>query len=1145
MPSIPKMKRTHDCVNSTCFTAAADHIFPGRFLQVLSCLLFLAPLLISITWADAPSGVRAWEEALVISTYQLGPPDPNPMFYTHESYQGAQKRIYPYALQDHLTHVKSDQTYQALYLENEYLQLIVLPELGGRLFSAVDKTNGYPFFYRQHVIKPALIGMLGAWISGGIEWCVFHHHRNTTFMPVDHRIAENADGSKTLWIGETERRQRMKWLIGITLRPGQSYLEVTGKFFNRTPLPYSILYWANVAVHVNDEYQVYFPPSVQVATYHSKVDFTHWPISNENYRGSNYKGVDLSWWKNSEASNSFFAWDLQEDFMGGYDHGKEAGVVHVGNHHVVTGAKLWEWGTGPAGRMWDKILTDEDGPYAELMVGAFSDNQPDYSWVKPSEVKTFKQYWFPVRGIGGFKNANLNGAVNLELRPENRAWIGFHTTAKRDHVKVILKAGDQVLFEQETAIGPAEPFTREIEIPAGIAETDLRAALLDAEGRELIAYQPVKHEPVNELPPTVQAPPAPQDIKTNEELVLTGLRVEQIHNPSVDPLVYYEEALKRDPGDSRANTLLAVNEIKRGLYTEAEGHLKAAIARISEGYTRPQNAEAHYYLGLALRAQGRWNEAADHFYRATWDAAFHSPAYEQLAELSCRRGDYQQALEQIEQALITNTQFTKAMNLKAAILRKLGNPADARIIAEKVLSIDPLDFGAANELYLARQALGEAGAESTLAGLRFRMRDEVQAYLELATDYLNAGLFDEAIGVLKRPVEGKMKFAGTYPLVYYYLGYLYQRQGQTEQAAAYYKQAAAMPPDYCFPFRLETLEVLDAALAADPNDARAYYYKGNLLYDLQPENAMICWEKSRSLDDSLATVHRNLGWVYSRIQNDMPKAIGCYEKAIACDGLDPRLFLELDTLYESANAAPEKRLAALEKNHATVAQRVESFTREIQVLVLNGKYDQAIDYLANNFFHVSEGNEEIHDIYVDAHLLKGLQEMKSGRYAEALAHFQKASEYPENLSVGRPQNDPRAPQVAYYTGTAYEALGDSAKAREAYQVAADQSGSQRSPEPGFYKALGLVQLGQNEEAAKLFGGLIDRGARTLSREGGGDFFAKFGEQQTRQARQATGHYLQGLGYLGQGEKAKAKEEFRQAVELNQNHLWARYQLSEL
>ncbi|MBM4094523.1 MAG: DUF5107 domain-containing protein, partial [Planctomycetes bacterium] len=311
----------------------------------LALIVSLAVIAASAESSESGS-VRAGEDRVVIPTYQIGPADRNPMFYVQESYQGAQKRIYPYALQDHLSHDRTDQTYTMLRLENEFVELSVLPELGGRLFSATDKTNGHDFFYRQHVIKPALIGMLGAWISGGIEWCAFHHHRNTTFMPVDYTLAENEDGSKTIWIGETERRHRMKWLIGLTLYPDRSYIEATIKFFNRTPQPQSILYWANVAVHVNDDYQVIFPPSVQVATYHSKIDFTHWPIARGRYRGHDYSGKDLSWWKNSPVSNSFFAWDLQEDFMGGYDHGRRAGVVHVGNHHLVCGAKLWEWGTG-------------------------------------------------------------------------------------------------------------------------------------------------------------------------------------------------------------------------------------------------------------------------------------------------------------------------------------------------------------------------------------------------------------------------------------------------------------------------------------------------------------------------------------------------------------------------------------------------------------------------------------------------------------------------------------------------------------------------------------------------------------------------------------------------------------------------------
>ncbi|HRR55850.1 MAG TPA: DUF5107 domain-containing protein, partial [Acidobacteriota bacterium] len=318
--------------------------------RLFSAVLFASMLSVRPA-LSVGSEVRIWEEDVVLPTYRLDPPDPNPMFYRHEAYQGAQKRIYPYPFQEHVTNIREEKSYRFVFLENEYVRLSVLPELGGRIFSALDKTNGYDFFYRQSVIKPALIGMLGAWISGGVEWCVFHHHRNTTFMPVDYYLAENPDGSKTVWIGETERRHRMHWVIGVTLHPGRSYVETTVKLFNRTPFSHSMLYWANVAVHANDQYQVVFPPSVRIATYHAKTDFIHWPIGDTVYRGVDYRGVDLSWWKNHPEPNSFFAWRLAEDFMGGYDHGRRAGVVHVGNHHLVSGAKLWEWGPGPRGRV--------------------------------------------------------------------------------------------------------------------------------------------------------------------------------------------------------------------------------------------------------------------------------------------------------------------------------------------------------------------------------------------------------------------------------------------------------------------------------------------------------------------------------------------------------------------------------------------------------------------------------------------------------------------------------------------------------------------------------------------------------------------------------------------------------------------------
>ena len=291
-----------------------------------------------------------------------------------------------------------------------------------------------------------------------------------------------------------------------------------------------------------------------------------------------------------------------------------------------------------------------------------------------------------------------------------------------------------------------------------------------------------------------------------------------------------------------------------------------------------------------------------------------------------------------------------------------------------------------------------------------------------------------------------------------------------------------MPSDYCFPFRFEEIEVLEAALAANPRDSMAEYYLGNLLLDHQPEKAMEHWDRSRSIDPTRAMAHRNQGWAYYRVKNDVDQAIACYEQAAGCKQLEPRMLLELDQLYEAANAPPERRLAALEKHHEVVVKRQESFVREITVLVLAGKYQQALEYLEKNLFHAQEGREDIHDVYVDAHLLQGLTLMDQQQPSRALEHFRRAAEYPDNLSVGRPANDPRGPQVAYYQGTAYEALGDTARARQCYQQAADQADTKDWPEARCYQARSLTKLDRAAEAQQIYEQLIETGnAQTCPR----------------------------------------------------------------
>ncbi len=1122
-------------------------------MRNLYTVSLIVGMITSLFWSRsllASSEVKVWEEPLVIPTYLTGKPDKFPIFYNGRAYQGAKGPVYPYPMLDKLTDVREDKIYKALYLENKYIKICVLPEIGGRIFSALDKTNDYDFFYRQHVIKPALIGMLGAWISGGVEWNFPHHHRATTFMPVDYTLMENPDGSMTIWIGEVEIRHRTKWIIGLTLYPDRSYLEATVKLFNRTPLAHPMLYWANVAVHATEDYQIIFPPGTKFATFHGKNQFSQWPISTEVFNRVDYTdGVDISWYKNHPAPTSFFAWNYEEDFLAGYDHGKQAGVVHVADHHIVPGKKFWTWGTGTQGQMWEKILTDTDGPYIELMVGAYSDNQPDYSWLQPYEVRVVKQHWFPLRQIGGVRKANLEAAVNLETTPLGKVRIEINTTTAHEGAKIVLErsgnaeAKGNVLYEKVVSIAPDAPYYEEIELPSKVDKDHLRLVLCSPSGEELISYRPVIRE-TELMPEPVKAPPSPEGIETVEELYHTGLRLEQFHNPAFEPSAYYEEALKRDPNNYLVNTALAIIYLKRGMFDRAEQRLNQALSRATKNYTSPKDGEAFYYLGVALRAQNRYKEAYDTFYKATWSHAWGASGYYALAELACLEGDYSKALELLDRSLNLNALNLRACNLKSALLRKKGDVDEAAKITTKILQMDPLNFWAANEWRL--QMIGKrkkSQADEQLKVIKGRMIDSVQNYIELAVDYGNCGLWDEAIGVLSRLEESGNDEASRFPLLFYYLGYYLDKKGEGSEALEYYRKASHMPPDFCFPFRLETIDVLREAMQNNPDDARAPYYLGNLLFDHQPEEAINQWEKSVALDGSFALARRNLGLAYARVMNDVPRAIESLEKAQVLAETEPRIYYELDHIYEAGGTSPEKRLALLEKNHEIIRQRDDSLSCEIVLLVQLGKYENAIELLQNHHFHVWEGGGRIHDVYVDAHLLQGHQYFSSKDYERALKSYLRALEYPENLEVGRPVRGGGEPKVNYFVGTAYEALDEKSKARGYFKKSVSEK--RGWSELSFYQGMSYLRLGLEEEARLMFDGLMQFAQERLQVTADMDFFAKFGERQSAANRRAEAYYLLGLSLLGKSEKGKAKAEFENALELNINHIWAKHYLMTL
>ena len=1083
---------------------------------------------------NSKDNVRVNEEILTIPTYIKGEPNPMPRFYEGSSHQGVQRRVYPHPMDDMLTNIKEDRDYQIIHIENKYLDIGIMPGAGGRIYYAKDKTNNYNFFYRNNVIKPSLIGMIGDWRSGSLAWGYPHHHGPNTVKPMPYKIQRNANGSVTVWITDTDQRHRLSVLIGYTVYPNSSIIEMSIHPINKTPVSNSFLFWANLAVHVDTTYQVIFPPSVQYVTYHAKREMATWPIADSIFINYDFTGLDISMWKNTSVPSSFFSWDPKEGYFGGYNHGKEAGVVWLGNRYISPGMKYWADGNNPAGVKINNGLTDDDGQYLELMAGLYTDNQPDYSWIQPYESKSGTMKWFPIRELGGLKYANSNGALNLEVTKGKVVQLKLNTTRLYKNAEIVLEADGKVLVQKTINASPSEPFKIDVPLPEGLTENDLHVALHDKNGEILLSYSPAEHHPPDYPKPEPLKPfPAPKEIETVEELYLAGLRLNQFYNASVDPMPYYKEALNRDPGDYRVNTQLGILSIKNLNWEEAEKYLRIAVERITSNYTRPKDCEGLYYLGLALRAQGKTEEAYDYLYQATWGSAWTSASYYQLAEIDCQRGDYTQALEHLNRSLSINSENLKAQNLKTVVLRKLNLTEEALQQALMTLDINTLNFQALNELFNVYDGKGnKEKAAAKLKELTTILRDDVQSYIELATEYSNCGFNKEAIDILSR-LE---KIGNNFPMLYYFLGYYWSIEGNQDKAAYYCDLASKMPYNYCFPFRAEEIVVLQNAIQMDPEDSKAYYYLGNLLYEPQPERAVAMWEKSKKLDNTFYIVHRNLGIAYKDLEKDNEKSLASLEKALECNGDDPRLIFEIDLLYDVMKVSAQKKYEFLKQYAETANKSSESLLRLATRSVEYGKFDEAISILNDNTIVESEGAREFQSTYLNAYALRGLENIKTKKYEEALKDLEKALAYPLNQgSVScRAQHN-------YLIGIVYEKMNNPDMAKTYFEKAVSiPIGTRESDrEYLYYSGLALQKMGKSKEAKQVFQNILsyaqDRNENSL-------FFTQFERGQSRDIRLASNHFLAGLGYKGLGETAKAKMEFTSALKLNSSHIWSKTHL---
>ena len=1079
--------------------------------------------------------VKAWREQVVIPTYEIGKSEKNPIFLEKRVYQGSSGVVYPYPVIESIANEKVDKTWNAIWLENEYVKIMILPELGGRVQMAYDKIRQRHFVYYNSVIKPALVGLAGPWISGGIEFNWPQHHRPSTYLPVDSKIVENQDGSVTVWINEQERMFHQKGLAGFTLRPGCAYLEIEGHLYNRTPMPQTFLWWANPAVYVNDEYRSVFPPDINAVFDHGKRAVSSFPIATGTYYNMDYSaGVDIANYKNIKVPTSYMGVNSKYNFEGGYEKDTKGGMLHVASNHFSPGKKQWTWGNGDFGQAWDRNLTDTDGPYIELMAGIYTENQPDFTWLMPFEEKRFVQYFMPYHNLPDVKNASKEFVLDVEKADDSHIRILVYATACRE---VIVACGN---WQQKISLTPENIFETVIEAdPKTVCVQLLDPSENPRNGKVLLEYTPEPDE-VRPIPDAAEAALAPEDTKTVEQLYLTGLHLEQYRHASWSPVDYYEEGLRRDPNDVRCNNQLGLWYMRRGVYEKALPHFQKAVKILQKRNPNPYEGEPLYNLALTHYLMHNYKDAYHWFWKATWNAGWANAAYLHCALISISEKRYEDALDEVNRCLSFGQHNHRAVAVKATVLRLLGENEAAKKVIDQELADDHFNYGC-----LAAQAAIE-GKDVVTAEMAQLMHGSECNYDDLALDLVAMGLIDAAVEVWKKAAETGVESA----MSMFHLS----RYASADEAAKYLEIAECGPMGEFFPNRLEDIETLRYHLDSN-NSARAAYLLGNIYYDKrQHDIANEYWTKSSQLNPAFPTVWRNLAlYAYNKAHNT-EKAIECMEKAFSLDTTDHRVLMELDQLYKVTQRSHAERLAFLQQYPELVAQRDDLVLEEITLLNQTGSYLEAMTKLDAHIFHPWEGGEgkvPAQYQFARTELAKQIladESATTDQFADAIALLAQCLEYPHHLGEGKlygaQEND-----FYYLMGNAYERLGDLSQARECWtkatvgptEPAAAMYYNDAKPDKIFYAGLAWQKLGETAKANGLFYRLITYGEKHIFDTVKMDYFAVSlpdlliwdGNLQT--ANTIHCKFMMALGYWGIGNADKSLRYANEAQSMNINH----------
>jgi len=900
-------------------------------------------ILLAVLAFPLAAQVRVWEGTLTLPTYQEGLPDVNPPFDLFAT----TRFNYPYTIRDKLTGQKVEQKWRALFLENEYLKCSVLPDIGGHLYSCTDKVNGAEMFYANPTIKKALIGYRGAWAAFGIEFNFPVSHNWVSMSPVDFATVQHPDGSASVWVANIDRAYGMQWRVELKLRPASNLLEQAVRLYNRSDVRHRFYWWNNAAVEVWDDTRVLYPMRFSASHGFTYVDT--WPV--------NHAGLDLSVVANQTGGTvSEFIHASREPFMGLYHPRTRAGLVHYAEWRELPAKKIWTWGSDAEGREWRRVLSDNNSAYAEVQAGLFR-NQETYAFLPPQETIEFREYWLPVRDTGGFVRANLNGAVNME-RSGGDVLVALNVTRA---VKGSLRVG---AVEEIVSLTPRDTWRKTMSCPSPCT-----FELRDGSGAVVLAHTEGRFD--QDPPSEVKTGPQPAP-KFDTPLALGT--DQELNGKVLQAYETYTRALKKSPADFELN--------------KAAGRLAVALHRYDEGLPLLTKASAmvtndpeiHYYLGLAWNALGNPVKARAEWSRASTFRALRSAALLQLAGLEAREGKTAAALADLAAANREFPGMVRAGALEIALLRHAGSGAAARDRLKQWLAVDPTN-----------SMLRYEGIRLDTPDGRLweHLAAEPDRVLELATDYIHVGLYQDALELLSRqypkfdPATGE---PGTvvpqqHPLVVYYRGWCREKLGHSGRGD--FEEAAMLSTRYVFPQRAGTYPVLKKALEVNPKDAVAHFLLGSLYAQSGAvDPAMREWEAARSIKKDIPVLHRNLGYVLLETRNDPARALEVLKEGAGVDRANLDIYSGMYRALLLLDRPARERVDALRLYPEPATMPARLVYRLALALIEDNRAGEAAQLFEGRFFPREEGGLDPRQIHLEARLQDALATKRSPGIAD-------------------------------------------------------------------------------------------------------------------------------------------------------------------